>query len=194
MAFTNFDTKEINCKVIYFGPRGAGKSENLRSIFKLTAPEVQNGLLELDGPDSSTRFFEFLPVSLGYVKDFHVKMHLFTLPTNSLYESVNAVILKGIDGFVYVADSRIEAMADNVAGLSAARRLLSEEGYNVPDLARTFQYNKRDLPDLLPVEVLRQELNPAQLPDHKAVASQGLGTMETLQSMAQMILKKIAPT
>lgn len=193
MAFTNFDTKEINCKIVYFGARGAGKTENLRSIYKNTSAEVRSGLLELEDAAGPTKFFDFLPISLGHVKDFHLKLHLYTLPTNSLYESVTSVILKGVDGFVYVADSRVEAMADNVEGLLAARRLLTEEGYNVADMPRVLQYNKRDLADLVPLEVLRQELNPGAVPDHKAVATQSVGTMETLQSMARLVMKKIAP-
>ena len=193
MAFTNFDTKEINCKVIYFGARGAGKTENLRSLLANTSTEVRSGLLELDDPAGTTRFFDFLPISLGHVKDFHLKLHLFTLPSNPLYESVSSVILKGVDGFVYVADSRVEAMADNVDGLAVARRQLAEEGYNVADLPRVIQYNKRDLPDLVPLEVMRAELNPGNMPDQKAVATQGVGTMETLQAMAKLILKRIAP-
>lgn len=193
MAFTNFDTKEINCKVIYCGPRTAGKTENLRSIFKSTATEVRSGLLELDQADGPTRYFDFLPISLGHVRDFHLKLHLFTLPTNPLYESVSTVILKGVDGFIFVADSRVEAMADNVETMMSVRRMLTDEGYNVNDLPRVIQYNKRDLADLIPVEVMRAELNPGNAPDHKAIATQGIGTMESLQSMAKLVLRKIAP-
>jgi signal recognition particle receptor subunit beta len=193
MAFTNFDTKEINCKVLYFGPDRAGKTANLRSIFTSTSAEVRSGLLELDGDNGPTRFFDFLPISLGQVKDFHLKLHLFTLPTNSLYESVGSVILKGMDGFVYVADSRVESMADNVDGLIRTKRLLTEYGYNLADLPRVIQYNKRDLPDLVPFEVLRQELNPGNHPDQQAVATQGVGTMETLQAMAKQVIRRLAP-
>lgn len=193
MAFTNFDTKEINCKVLFLGPRGAGKTENLRSIYKNTSAEVRSGLLELEDASGPTKFFDFLPISLGPVKDFHIKLHLYTLPTNSLYDSVRTVILKGVDGFVFVADSRVEAMADNVEAMISARRLLTEEGYNVSDMPRVVQYNKRDLPDVLPLDILRQELNPGGVPDQKSVATQSVGTMETLQAMAKLILRKLAP-
>jgi signal recognition particle receptor subunit beta len=192
MAFTNFDTKEINCKIVYFGPRGAGKTANLRAIYGSTSTDVRSGLIELEGGEGPTRFFDFLPISLGQVRDFHLKLHLFTLPANSLYESVTSVILKGIDGFVFVADSRVEAMADNVQALRDTRRLLTEEGYNVADMPRVFQYNKSDLEDLVPAEILRAELNPGSLPDQKAVATQGVGTMETLQAMAKQVLKRLA--
>jgi len=193
MAFTNFDTKEINCKIIYFGPRGGGKTENLRSLYSSTSSDVRSGLIELDEPAAATRFFDFLPISIGHVRDFHLKLHLFTLPNNPLYESVTSVILKGVDGFVFVADSRVEAMADNVDGMQAARRILAEEGYNVADMPRVVQYNKRDLEGLVPLEVMRQELNPGNMPDQEAVATRSVGTMETLQAMAKLVTKKIAP-
>jgi mutual gliding-motility protein MglA len=192
MAFTNFETKEINCKIIYFGPHGSGKTENLRSVYSNTSAEVRSGLLELEDGEGSTQFFDFLPVSMGYVKDFHLKLHLFTLPTNSLYESVSSVILKGVDGFVFVADSRVESMVNNVEALKNAKRFLSEEGYNVAELPRVFQYNKRDLQDLLPVDVLRSELNPGGVSDHEAVATDSIGTMETLQTMAKSVINKIS--
>lgn len=193
MAFTNFDTKEINCKVIYFGPPASGKTANLKSIFASTSSEVRTGLLEVAPDDgSSSRLFDFLPVSLGHIKDFHLKLHLFTIPTNSLYQSVPSVILKGVDGFVFVADSRIEAIADNIDCFAGVRRLLTETGYNIADLPRVFQYNKRDLPELAPVEILRNELNPGRMPEQEAVAVKSLGTMETLQAMAKQVVKRLA--
>ncbi len=191
MAFTNFDTREINCKIIYFGPAGSGKTANLRSIYASTSNEVRSGLLELSDPGGTTQFFDFLPISLGHIKDFHLKLHLFTIPTNSLYESVSSVILKGVDGFVFVADSRVEALADNIQSLLDARRLLTEEGYNAADLPRVIQYNKRDLGEAVPVEVLRQELNQVGSPEHEAIAIRSVGTMETLQSMAKMVIKRL---
>lgn len=192
MAFTNFETKEINCKIIYFGPRAAGKTANLKALYSSTSTDARSGLIELEGEDGPTRFFDFLPISLGQVRDFHLKLHLFTLPMTSLYESVTSVILKGVDGFVFVADARVEAMADNVAALSDAHRLLIDEGSNVSDMPRVFQYNKTDLSDIIPVEILRAELNPGSLPDHKAIATQGVGTIETLQSMAKQVIKRLS--
>ena len=193
MAFTNFDTREINCKVIYFGPPGAGKTANLRSIFANTSSEVRAGLLEVGGEDDgASRFFDFLPISLGHIKDFHLKLHLFTVPSNSLYQSVSSVILKGVDGFVFVADSRIESLADNIDHYFQVRRMLTESGYNIADLPRVFQYNKRDLGEATPVDILRNELNPSRLPEQEAVAIKSLGTMETLQAMAKQVIKRLA--
>ena len=191
MAFTNFDTKEINCKIFYFGPRSAGKTANLRSIFHKTSPELRAGLFELEdaGP---TQFFDFLPLSLGYVKDYHLKLHLYSMAANHLYETLTPVMLKGIDGFVYVNDSRIEAIADCINGYRETKRFLADEGHNLAELPHVIQYNKRDLPDLVPVDVLRAELNPGSAPEFEAVASAAVGTMETLRAMAKLVLDELA--
>ena len=193
MAFTNFDTKEINCKVAYLGPQGAGKTANLRSIFKATSAEVKSGLLDFNDRTQSTEFFDFLPISLGHVKDFHIKLHLFTVPFNPLFGNLPAVLLKGLDGFVFVADSRFEAMSDNFVALNDSRRRLLDHGFNISDMPRVIQYNKRDQPETLSTEILRAELNPTDLPDFEAVATQDTGTMETLKSLTEQVLRKIAP-
>lgn len=192
MAFTSYDTKEINCKILYHGPRSAGKTENLRSIFSSTSRELQAGLLELSSERTSTQFFDFLPVSIGHVGNFHLKLHLYTLPSSTLYESVPSIILKGLDGIVFVADSRVEAMADNIRSLIELKRTLGDEGFNYADLPRVFQYNKRDFSDIVPVEVMRQELNPTGNPDHEAVAVDSKGTLETLQSMSKQVINRLS--
>lgn len=191
MAFTNFDTKEIHCKVIYFGAPRSGKTANLRSIFNATSAEIQSGLLELQDDGGSTRFFDFLPLSLGQVRDFELRLHVFTVPMNALYQSVPSVILRGVDGFVFVADSRVECMADNAAYLRKCRSLLLDEGYNVSDLPRVIQYNKRDLPGIMPVDIMRQEFNPSGLPDFEAVATSGGGVLETLEGLAHLLVQRL---
>jgi mutual gliding-motility protein MglA len=192
MAFTNFDTKEINCKIIFFGCEGSGKTENLRSIYKSTSSDMQSGLLEFADQSMDKKFFDFLPVSLGYVNEFHVKLHLYTLPQNPLYETVVSTILKGIDGYVFVADSNFDAMGENVEALLNAKKILSEDGLNPNDLPAVFQYNKRDLQGAVSVEKLRQELNPLHCDDCEAVASQDKGTMETIQKMSKLVLRRLA--
>lgn len=191
MAFTNFDTKDIHCKVIYFGPASAGKTENLRSIFNQTSAEIRSGLLELHQDDGSTRYFDFLPLSVGQLGDFHVKLHLFTLPVSSLYQSTASVILRGVDGFVFVADSRAECLIDNIKALNKCRRILQDEGYNVAEIPRVIQYNKRDLPGIFPIEILRNELNPSGYPDFEASALKNLGIVETLENLARQIMDKL---
>ena len=191
MAFTNFETKDSHCKVIYFGPMASGKSENLRSIFNQTSAEIKSGLLELQQEDGSTRYFDFLPLSVGQLGDFHVKLHLFTLPVSSLYQSTSSVILRGVDGFVFVADSRPECLVNNVTALNKCRKVLQDEGYNVADLPRVIQYNKRDLPGVFPTELLRRELNPSGYPDVEASAINNLGVMESLESIARQVMDKL---
>ena len=117
MAFTNLDTKEINCKIVYFGPSAAGKTENLRSIYANSAEEMKSGLMELDDGKGSTKFFDFLPISLGYVKDYHIKLHLFSLPLSNLFETVTSVLLKGLDGIIFIADSRFSRLGANIEEL-----------------------------------------------------------------------------
>ena len=191
MAFTNFETKEIHCKVIYFGASGSGKTENLRSIFNQTSVDIKSGLLELHEQDGSTRYFDFLPLSIGQLGDFHIKLHLFTLPVSSLYHSTASVILRGVDGFVFVVDSRVESLVDNVKALNKCRKILQDEGYNVADIPRVIQYNKRDLPEILPISLLRPELNPTGSPEIEASATSNLGTVECLESIANQIMDRL---
>lgn len=187
MAFTNFESKEIHCKVLYFGAPGSGKTANLKSIFTATSTEVQAGLLELQDDGGTTPYFDFLPLSLGRVRDFHLKLHLYTLPMNSLFQTVSSVILKGVDGFVFVADSRVESLADNAEYLKRCRKILIDEGFNIAELPRVIQYNKRDLPGIVSIDILRQELNPSGAPDFEAVANKGQGVIETLEGLAQLM-------
>ncbi len=193
MAFTNFETKEINCKILYLGPSGAGKSSNLRAIFNQTSPEVKAGLLELseDGVGQSV-FFEFLPVSLGFIRNYHLKLHLYTIPSQTLYETVRSVIMKGVDGFVFVADSAPEKLASNVEELQLVRKILSEEGLVHSDMPSVIQYNKRDMPGAVPVEVLRSELNPSRHVDFEASAKHGMGVLESLQEISAQVIRRLA--
>ncbi|MEZ4741582.1 MAG: GTPase domain-containing protein [Bdellovibrionota bacterium] len=192
MAFTNFDTKEINCKVVYFGPEGAGKTTNFRSIYNATASEVQSGLLELGSQDDEEYYFKFLPISMGHVKDFHLKIHLFILPKHDFCETVSSVVLKGMDGYVFVTDSQVEKMADNIECMSLTKKLMSDYGYNLSDMPKVIQYNKRDLSNTIPIDILRKEFNPTNFPEQEAIASKALGTMETLQSMAKQVIRRLA--
>ncbi len=193
MAFTNYDTKEINCKIVYCGPESAGKTANLRSIFSCTSAEVVSGLMEFEESPESTPFFDFLPISLGQINDYHLKLHLYTVTKNPAYETVNSVILKGLDGYVFVADSRIESMIDNLRSLQNWHNLLEREGISHANLPCVVQYNKRDLKEIVPIEILRQELNGRGAVDHHAVATDSKGTMETLQSMARLVLEQLTP-
>lgn len=192
MAFTNFETKEINCKIVYFGAKGAGKTSNLRSALSLISAEIKEGLFEIEDI-GSTPFFEFLPISLGMVKDYHIKMHLYTLPPFTLYESVASTILKGIDGWVFVCDSQVAALQDNLEAMRHARELLINEGYNLGELPFVMQFNKSDSAELIPPHILRRELVTQDFPDVESIATEGRGTLETIHLMAEQILDQLAP-
>lgn len=192
MAFTNFETKEINCKIVYFGAEDSGKASNLRSLYETTSREIKSGLIELDKRKSENKTFSFLPISLGHVRDFHLKAHLFILPSSSLYETVPSVILKGIDGFVFVCNSEIKAMSKNVESFNITKKTLSEQGYNPIDMPKVIQYNKRDLKDIVPIELLKKEFNYSNFPEQEAIANQSIGTIETLESIAKQVIKKLS--
>lgn len=192
MALTNFDTKEINCKILYLGPQNSGKTQNLRSICAKTSHDEDMRMHEFEGAQKSTRYFDFLPVTLGRIRDFQIKLHLYSFPLATPFDSLKNVIVRGVDGFVFVADSRIEMLEDNIDNLKAALKFFREEGYNPFDLSRVLQYNKQDLSQLVPREVLSKELNPSNYPELEAVASQSIGTMETLTMITKQVLKKLA--
>ncbi len=191
MAFTNFDTKEINCKILYLGPSQAGKTTTLQSIYGQTS-DHQSGVVEFERQSGKTPYFDFLPVSLGHVKDFHLKLHLFTLPAQSLYQTVVSTILKGVDGFVFVADSGVAAMNENIKALEASRTLLKDEGINLSELPTVYQYNKRDLADAIPLSVLQKELNPSQMPYFESIAHQSRGTVEALHGIGRQVIRKLS--
>ncbi|MCB9228377.1 MAG: gliding-motility protein MglA [Deltaproteobacteria bacterium] len=192
MAFTNQETKEVHCKILYCGPAGAGKRENLRSVYRENADEIRSGMMQLESGQQVFRYFDFLPVSLGHVCGYHLKLHLFTLPSSCLFSSVLEIILRGVDGLIFIADSQVSSLAPNIESFREIRALLEEHRYQMDHMPLVLQYNKRDLDDIVPVDVLRQELNLGQFPDFEAIASRSMGTLETLQSMARQVLMKMA--
>ena len=192
MAFTNHQTKEINCKIVYFGCRGSGKTTTLRSIYNQTSAETKSGLSELDSDVGPTNFYDFLPVSLGQLKGYHLKLHLYSLPHSSLYRSVTPTILRGLDGVVFIADSSVESYYDNVESLEQMKTTLFSNNYILGEIPRVFQYNKRDLEGAVPVPILRQQLNPAGFIDTETVATNSIGTLEALQAMAKLVMDKIS--
>ena len=188
MAFTNYESKEINCKVVYFGPKGAGKSANFTSIYRSCEETLapNQGFANLN-----SQFFEFIPISIGKIKDFEVKLHLYTMPRLRVYESVTTTLLKGLDGFVFVFDSRLSAMHENFLHWQRVRELLAGENFNMLTLPRVLQYNKRDHKDAVALDILRSELNRGGQKDIEATATQSIGTMETVQLIADQVLAKL---
>lgn len=191
MAFANFDTHEVHCKIIYFGAPGAGKSANLRRILERTSPQLASESSELVSHPSWS-FFEFLPLSLGQVKNHHLKAHLYIMPRTGLYETLSAVMMKGIDGLVFVVDSAVDQLPQNMTALDEVGSLLHDHGLMMSDIPAVIQYNKRDRPDALPLSYLRQHLNTLSLPDIEASAHRGDGVMESLQLVVEQFVNQMS--
>ncbi|MFN3479983.1 MAG: GTP-binding protein [Thermodesulfovibrionales bacterium] len=188
MSLINYSSREINCKIVYYGPGLSGKTTNLQYIYKKTNPEQKGKLISLATETERTLFFDFLPLALGDIKGFRIRFHLYTVPGQVFYAASRKLILKGVDGVVFVADSQLERMEANIESLEDLRINLSEQGYDLDRLPFTIQYNKRDLPNVAPLMEMNSLLNPNGVPYFEAVALTGKGVFETLKSVAKQVL------
>ncbi len=188
MSFINYSSREINCKIVYYGPGLCGKTTNLQYIYKRTNPDQKGKLISLATETERTLFFDFLPLALGDIKGFRVRFHLYTVPGQVFYAASRKLILKGVDGVVFVADSQIERLEANMESLEDLRINLAEQGYELEKLPFTIQYNKRDLPNVAPVDQMNTILNPNGIQYFEAVAMTGQGVFETLKSVAKQVL------
>jgi hypothetical protein len=188
MSFINYSSREINCKIVYYGPGLCGKTTNLQYIYKKTNPDQKGKLISLATETERTLFFDFLPLALGDIKGFKVRFHLYTVPGQVFYAASRKLILKGVDGVVFVADSQIERMEANMESLDDLRINLAEQGYDLDKLPYTIQHNKRDLPNIAPVENMNKLLNPRNVPFFDGIAVTGPGVFETLKNVAKQVL------
>jgi len=188
MSFINYASREINCKIVYYGPGLCGKTTNLQFVYQKTAPDAKGKMISLATETERTLFFDFLPLSLGEIRGFKTRFHLYTVPGQVFYDASRKLILKGVDGVVFVADSQEERIDANIESLENLRINLKEQGYDLDKLPYIIQYNKRDLPGAMTVEELRRELNPTKVPEFEACATTGEGVFETLKAIAKLIL------
>ncbi len=191
MSFINYSTKEINCKIVYYGPGLCGKTTNLRYIYEKTDEKSKGKMISLATESERTLFFDFMPLKLGEIKGFKVRFHLYTVPGQVFYNASRKLILKGADGIVFVADSQIERMDANLDSFDNLRDNLEEHGYNLDNIPLVLQYNKRDLPDLIPVSELEQALNYRNVQYFEASALTGKGVFPTLKGIAKEVIKKL---
>ena len=191
MSFINYSSREINCKIVYYGPGLCGKTTNLQYIYRKTNPDQKGKLISLATETERTLFFDFLPLALGDIKGFRVRFHLYTVPGQVFYAASRKLILKGVDGVVFVADSQIERMEANIESLEDLKINLAEQGYELERLPFTIQHNKRDLPNVAPVEEMNSILNPDGIPYFEAVAMSGRGVFETLKNVAKQVLLEL---
>ena len=190
MAFTNTKSKEVHCKLLYFGASGAGKLTSLRSIYKLTSLSYSSNII--DSNDRQPRWFSFLPVSLTHINDFHIKLHLYSACWDKIPKDSQFTLLQGIDGIIFVIDSRIEALTANFEALSRLKSLLISVDKNLYDIPLVLQYNKRDLPDIIDTVNLTRQFNIFNCPEYESVAIRSEGTMETLKGLSRIILSKLS--
>jgi mutual gliding-motility protein MglA len=191
MSFINYSSREINCKIVYYGPGLCGKTTNLQHIYNKTNPDLKGKMISLATETERTLFFDFLPLALGQIRGFKTRFHLYTVPGQVFYDASRKLILKGVDGVVFVADSQIERMEANVESLDNLRLNLAEQGYDLDRLPYVVQHNKRDLPNAAPLAEMRRLLNPRGVPDFEACASVGKGVFETLKAVARGVLQDL---
>jgi signal recognition particle receptor subunit beta len=191
MSFINVLSREINCKIVYYGPGLCGKTTNLQYIYNKTNPDAKGKMISLATETERTLFFDFLPLALGEIRGFKTRFHLYTVPGQVFYDASRKLILKGVDGVVFVADSQIARTEANLESLENLRTNLAEQGYSLDKLPYVIQYNKRDMPSVAPVEELRELLNPNKVPEFEGVASTGVGVFETLKAVAKLVLTEV---
>ncbi len=188
MSFINFAAREINCKIVYYGPGLGGKTTNLQVVFDKTADKQKGKMISLATETDRTLFFDFLPLDLGTVRGFKTRFHLYTVPGQVFYDASRKLILRGVDGVVFVADSQEERMDANVEALENLNDNLKEHGYDFNKIPYVLQLNKRDLPNVMTVDALKKGLIKKGEPVLEAVAFQGVGVFETLKEVARQVL------
>ena len=188
MSFINFAAREINCKIVYYGAGLGGKTTNLQYIFDKTGDKQKGKMISLATETDRTLFFDFLPLDLGTVRGFKTRFHLYTVPGQVFYDASRKLILRGVDGVVFVADSQGERMDANEEALENLQENLKEHGYDFGKIPYVLQLNKRDLPNAMKVDQLKQELVKRNEPVFEAVAFQGKGVFETLKEIARQVL------
>lgn len=192
MSLINYSSREINCKIVYYGPGLCGKTTNIQYVYQKVAPETKGKLITLATEMDRTLFFDFLPLELGSVRGFKTRFHLYTVPGQVYYDASRKLILRGVDGIVFVADSQTSRFDANIESLYNLYENLEDYKLSVKDLPFVIQYNKRDMSDIISVDDLEQELNPEGYPSLEAVAVTGVGVFDTLKLVAKGILGRLS--
>jgi len=188
MSFFNHNAKEIHCKIVYYGPSLGGKTTNLQWVYQSVMQEQKSKLVAINTDVERTIFFDFLPLNVGEIRGYKTRFHLYTVPGQVVYDASRKLILKGLDGVIFVADSQVERMEENLEAYRNLERNLDAQGYDIRDIPLVIQYNKRDLPSASPLKDLRAQLNFYNAPDFESTASEGKGVMESLNTISKSII------
>lgn len=192
MSMINYASREINCKVVYYGSGLGGKTTNLEYVYSRVNPDTKGKMISLATETERTLFFDFLPIDLGEIRGFRTRFHLYTVPGQVYYNASRRLILKGVDGLIFVADSQRSRLEANIEAMHNLYENMESYGYDVETIPFVVQYNKRDLPDIMPVEELRNVLNPMGVPDYEAVAVEGEGVFQTLSAVSKLVVKSLS--
>ena len=191
MSFIDPKTKEVNCKIVYYCPAFSGKSANIKSLYRKMSKGKKIKILSIPQSQDKTLFFDFIPLSVGMVNDYKIRFHLYTVPGQPLYDTSRRIILKGVDGIVFVADSQVAKIEDDLESLENLKTNMIDLGASLDDFPLVIQYNKRDLKGIAPLSELNTLLNKTNVPTFESVASEDKGTFETMQSIAKLVLKEL---
>jgi hypothetical protein len=196
MPFINFSKDEIQCKIIYYGPAFCGKTTNLRYIFSQTTEEIKGKMVSIDTQGDRTLFFDFLSLSLGKIRGFDIRVQLYTVPGQVHYDATRKLVLKGVDGIVFVADSSKAQRGKNIESLINLAKNLAEKGIGIRTIPLVIQYNKRDLDgtdsEILPMDILEKDLNSMlKVPSFPSSALKGNGIFETLREISKLVVKDV---
>ena len=192
MSMINYASREINCKVVYYGSGLGGKTTNLEYVYSRVNPDSKGKMVSLATETDRTLFFDFLPIDLGEIRGFKTRFHLYTVPGQVYYNASRRLILKGVDGLIFVADSQRSRMEANVEAMHNLYENMESYGYDLEAIPFIIQYNKRDLPDIMSAEELRAVLNPMGVPDFEAVAIEGDGVFQTLSAVSKQVVKSLS--
>ena len=192
MSLINYASREINCKIVYYGTGLGGKTTNLEYVYSKVNPHAKGKMISLATETERTLFFDFLPIDLGEVKGFKTRFHLYTVPGQVYYNASRKLILKGVDGVIFVADSQTERMEANIEAMHNLYENLESYGYDLTKIPFAMQYNKRDLPNAMSTGNLRSQLNPMGVPDFEGIAIEGQGVFETLGAVSKMVVKALS--
>lgn len=191
MSFVNYVNKEVNCKIVYYGPGLGGKTTNIQYVYQKTSGDSKGNIISLNTENERTLFFDFLPLDLGEIRGFKTRFHLYTVPGQVFYEASRKLILRGVDGVVFVADSQVERMEANLESLKSLEKNLTDQGYDITKIPLVMQWNKRDLPNTTGIKDLHDALNKWGVPEYEAVAVKGTGVFDTLKMISKLVLMNL---
>lgn len=188
MSLFNYNAKEIHCKIVYYGPSLGGKTTNIQWMYQSLAQDQKSKLVALNTEVERTLLFDFLPLDVGEIRGFKTRFHLYSVPGQIVYDATRKLILQGIDGVIFVADSQADRLDENLQAFENLEKNLYQQGYNIKEIPLVIQYNKRDLPNSMPIAELRKHLNRYNSIEIEARAFEGKGVLESFKSISKSII------